>query len=638
MCGIGGVIHKRFATDAGQIGRRMSERLQHRGPDDDGWLAYSKAGIRIGQGVPLGKDAEVVLVHRRLSIIDLSAMGRQPMSSADGRYHIVFNGEIYNYVELREELIAAGHEFRTKTDTEVLLAAYQQWGIDALPRLVGMFAFAILDVRDRTLLLARDFFGIKPLCYACDERGFLFASEPHAIIDTGEISRQVNAIALRAYLLQNVNDNLSDTFFRDVQRLRPAQYMIVSLDDPQTASPITYWQPDLSRTLDISFEEATKRCRELFLDNIRLHLRSDVPIGTALSGGIDSSSVVMGIREVAGSSVDFHSFSYVADDPVLDEERWVDIAAEKASTTVHKIRIQPEELWDDMDSLILSQNEPFPSMSIYAQYRIFRRVQEAGVKVMLDGQGADELFAGYGGYLQTKLWRLLQNGRFLQALVLLKNIPRRSRSLPTAVLSRMWNAVAPKALRRASAAGPANWLNAGWFADRGAPLRNVAAAFSLRHPLNEVLWESTSQSILPSLLRYEDRNSMAFSVESRVPFLTPALAEFTLRLPEHYLIRDDGLSKNVFRAAMRGIVPDKILDRRNKIGFETPGLAWARVFQRRLRNVLHSDLAKSLPFIRCDLLRESAERLVEGRSDNDWGLWRWLVLVRWAELYQVKFD
>lgn len=333
MCGIAGIVAAGHCEGLALVAEAMSNRLQHRGPDDHGWLTYGRDCVARGQGRPDDGPVEVVLVHRRLSILDLSEAGRQPMSTHDGRFHIVLNGEVYNYVELREELASAGMRFHTKTDTEVLLAALAHWGVAALPRLVGMFAFALLDTQERTVLLARDFFGIKPLYYAWKEGRLAFTSEIKALLELAWVPRRVNPRTLYYYLAHGQADYGPETLLADVHQLAPAHYLRIPLDSPAEPVPTQYWTVDMSRAADVSFDEAAQRLRELFLQSVRLHLRSDVPVGTALSGGIDSSSILMGVRAAGHRTLDFHSFSFLAGDPAIDEERWVDLASSSAHTT-----------------------------------------------------------------------------------------------------------------------------------------------------------------------------------------------------------------------------------------------------------------------------------------------------------------
>jgi asparagine synthase (glutamine-hydrolysing) len=616
--------------------------LEHRGPDDHGWLLLTPRGVRRGRGEVGDEPAEAVLLHRRLSILDLSDAGWQPMSSSDGRHHVVLNGEIYNYVELRRELEALGHTFRSRSDTEVLLHAYARWGRQALGRLVGMFAFAVLDVQERTLFLARDFFGIKPLYYARLPGGFAFASEVKALLDLPGLRRRVNPHRLYDYLRFGLSDHGGQTLFAEVRQLPAAHCLELSLDRPGDAWPERYWEVDLDDRLDLPLEEAGRRLRELFVENVRLHLRSDVPVGAALSGGIDSSAIVTAMRHLE-PRLELHAFSYVADDGALSEERWIDTAGRAARAVVHKVRPAPGELVDDLDRLVYQQDEPFGSTSIYAQHRVFRLAREKGITVMLDGQGADELLAGYRPYLAARLASLLRQGRLGQAYSFLRRSARQpgsggrkrlllhagSLALPPCL--RAWG------LRLMGRGRMPAWLSADWFERQGVKARPRPAAPPVAEVLRQELRRSVAETSLPMLLRYEDRNSMAHSIESRVPFLTPALVDFVLRLPEEHLIGRDGTSKNVFRLAMRGLVPDAVLDRRDKIGFATPEQSWLAALRPWVERTLTGEAARAVPALDPAGVGREWRDVLDGRKPFDFRVWRWVNLVRWAERFGVSF-
>jgi asparagine synthase (glutamine-hydrolysing) len=616
--------------------------MRDRGPDDAGYLLYSRAGVKLGREWSGDvADAEVALVHRRLSILDLTEAGWQPMSSADGRYHIVFNGEIYNFIELRQELEALGHTFRSRCDTEVLLAAYAQWGSGALRRFVGMFAFAILDTRERRIFLARDFFGVKPLYYTFDRGKLAFSSEIKVLLEMGYSKRQVSPDYLFSYLRHNITDFGGDTLLTDVHQLPLAHYLDLQLDDTARPEPVCYWKLDLDQTMDISFEEASRRLREMFLESVGLHLRSDVPVGTALSGGIDSSAIVAAMRHLQGRNLDLHVFSFVADDQAISEEKWVDVAVGATGTTAHKVRIEPHELLADLDRLVYVQDEPFGSTSIYAQFRVFRQAQELGIKVMLDGQGADEMLAGYHWYVGVRLASLVRQGRFAEAVRFGRASARRWGIPMGRLVGWAGELLLPECLHGSARTmlgrdhGPP-WLNVDWFRERGVTMdgaRKGLAGPSLR----ACLAESLIRRSLPQLLRYEDRNSMAFSIESRVPFLTPKLVEFALALPENYLLDAGGRSKAVFRAAMEGLVPQSILDRRDKIGFATPERQWLKELEPFVRRTLHSEAALEIPVLNVQEAGKQWDRSAT-RGARETPDWRWLNLVEWARRFAVRFD
>lgn len=617
MCGIAGMIGQANGT-------APLRTLAHRGPDDSGWVTHQA-------------HAPALLMHRRLSILDLSAAGHQPMSVADGQFTIVFNGEIYNYRELRDELANLGCVFHTQTDTEVLLQAYATWGRDCLRKLIGMFAFAIRDERRRVLFLARDFFGMKPLYYTQAAGEFAFASEIKALLDWLPIKRTIQPQRLYEYLRWGRTDHSGDTLWSEIKQVPAAHYLEVSLDHPGPIEPERYWSLPTDATLDLTFDEAVEQVRARFLDNIRLHLRSDVPVGAALSGGVDSSSIVAAMRLVAPHA-DLHAISFIADEPAVCEERWVDLVGTHARANVHKVHANPDTLLADFDHLIYTQDEPFGSTSMYAQYCVFREAARHGIKVMLDGQGADEMLAGYHLFLPARLSSLVRQGRWIEAC----RFANRASQLPgMRGYVRLWLQSA-RLLMPDFAASWANrwlmpaWLNARWFRERGVAFH--VSGRRERDAMREELRQTVSATSLPMLLRYEDRNSMASSIESRLPFLTPDFAELLLRLPEEYILGRDGTSKNVFRAAMRGIVPDAILDRRDKIGFATPEARWLKTLRPWVDEALASDRARSIGALEVPAMQRDWQAVLAGKARFDFRIWRWVNLIRWAERFGVCFE
>jgi asparagine synthase (glutamine-hydrolysing) len=640
MCGIAGWISATPNPAMLETVRGWGKTLAHRGPDDLGVLALVPDGVRLGREASLiSNDARLVLWHRRLSILDLSPAGWQPMVSRDGGQYIVFNGEIYNYLELREELQTLGSSFTSASDTEVLLEAYRVWGAEMLPRLIGMFAFAILDLTRRVVFLARDPFGIKPLYYALHAGGFAFASEQKALLELPGLSRTVNAQRVFDYLRYGLTDHGADTMIDAIKQLLPAHWMEVSLDGTPSEAQ-AYWRLDPTRKLELGFDEAASELHRLFLENVRFHLRSDVPVGACLSGGIDSSAIVTAMRALE-PGLDVHTFSYVADEASVNEERWVDVVNAATNATAHKTHLGPGDLIGDLEHLLSTHDEPFGSTSIYAQYRVFKLARQAGVTVMLDGQGADELLGGYHVYVAARVASLVRQGRLDQALALARKASR----LPGKGKLWLWLGeflVSPgvqNPLRRlAGAERVPDWLNANWFVQHGVNLSSGKYHYPRsRDVLLEQLHQTLTRSSVPMLLRYEDRNSMAHSIESRVPFLTTRLVEFVLALPEAHLINDSGTSKAVFRKAMRGLVPDVILDRKDKIGFATPERNWLLQARSFVDRSLSSGVISGITALQPTAMRAEWNGILEGKRGFDFRVWRWVNLIRWAERVGARF-
>jgi asparagine synthase (glutamine-hydrolysing) len=635
MCGIAGVLSPQALSGATAMLDTFSSTLRHRGPDDHGYLAWCGDTFSTGRRATELAGSRLVLVHRRLSIVDLSERGWQPMVDRSGRYAMVFNGEIYNYPELRRQLEADGVCFGSDTDTEVLLQLLIRGGVAALRRAVGMFAFAFVDRAERKLWLARDPFGIKPLFIADHGGRFAFASEIRPLLEFNLAPRTVHPPALFDYLRHGVTDRLEDTAVEGIRQLRPGHTLEVALDSATAGKPARYWHPAVDQ-VSLSVDAAAERLRELFRNSVQLHLRADVPVAATLSGGIDSSAIVCAVREQRRSD-DVAVFSYIADDPVLSEERYVDIAAAAAAVHPHKIHVQPDQLAAELDALIVTQEQPFTTTSIWAQSRVFQRVRDEGFKVVLDGQGADELFAGYPVFRAARLQTLIRRGHWPAALRLLRAIPG---SRLTTLLQAA-GALLPPQLQSVARRGVGRpmmpqWLNAAWFERHRAVLPAESDRPAARTDLLEQLYDATVATSLPMLLRYADRNAMAVSLENRVPFLTTALAEFALSLPDDMLIAPDGTTKALLRRAMRGIVPDPILDRRDKLGFVTPETRWF-AHSAALRAGLSAVVARPLPACFAPELGAELQAVADGRRPYSAAVWRCWNVLRWAELLRLEF-
>ena len=638
MCGIAGLVGPEPCAALLETVERMLAALAHRGPDDAGTFAFTPPEP--------GVAASAVLGNRRLAIIDLTAGGHQPMVSPDGRHAIVLNGEIYNYLELRRELEGLGHRFRSRSDTEVLLAAVAQWGASCLPRLVGMFAFAVLDMQTRRLILARDGFGMKPLYYTARPGHLAFSSEIPPLLDTAGLPRRANPRRVYEYLDRGATDHGDETLFAGVHALPAAHYADVSLQEPGDVRPVRYWTPDLEREAELSFSAAVERLRELFLESVALHMRSDVPIGTLLSGGIDSSAIVMAMRHLGGHGLDLHTFSYIGGQGAISEEPWIDLVNRAAGATGHKVYLEPHDWSADAGRLMQAQHEPFGSLAVYAQHRVFRRAAEAGVKVVLDGQGADELLAGYRAFLVTRFASLLARGRWTAAGRLFRGIARARQPFEPAPLRTLLSAIATMApppirwgARRVLGRDRHPWIDPAWCQRHGLePDHRQRSVLTPPKELRLVLWRAIKEGSLPPLLRFEDRNGMTHSIESRLPFLTPQLAEFLLALPAEYLIAPDGTSKRIFREAMRGIVPDQVLARRDKIGFAVPIHSWLPAIPDTLDLL---ETAARLPPVQSEAIEPYLGSLRSGQvlsHHASFLTWRLVGLAAWVRHCNVTLD
>ncbi|MEZ5909251.1 MAG: asparagine synthase (glutamine-hydrolyzing) [Hyphomicrobiaceae bacterium] len=640
MCGIGGLLDLAPIDGLAAKLNALSSLQSHRGPDDLGFLTW-----RDGEAAHVGRDAarmapgRLALVHRRLSILDLSPLGAQPMLSASGRQAIVFNGEIYNYRELKAELEAVGHRFVSTSDTEVLLAILGRDGIAGLKRLVGMYAFAYADFDSRTLVLARDPFGIKPLHYVCREGRLAFASTITPLLAIGAARQLADRAALFSFLRHGVTNAAGVTVFADVREVEPGSVLEVPLDAPGAPRTRPHAQPTLTGPArKISAGEAADELRAILVRNVELHLRADVPCAAALSGGVDSSGIVTLMRRQLGDAAPLDVFTYVADAAHLSERRYAGIVAEAAGARVHEVHLDPDRLAGEIDDLIRHQEQPFTTTSMWAQAHVYRAAHDAGFKIVLDGQGADEVLAGYAAFRPARLEGLLRRGRLLEAGALLRQLP----SASAVALVQAAGGLLPgsaRSLARRLIGRPVvpDWLDARWFGPAAGELAPATSAATAPSPLQAALRTAVVGSSLPMLLRYADRNAMAVSVENRVPFLTGELVSFAFGLPDEILIDRQGTLKRVLRDALRGLVPDAVLDRRDKIGFETPEAQWFARHES-VRRIASEAAALPLPPCFTAAIREEIGALGRGTRPYAPYLWRAINVIRWSALFDVAFD
>jgi asparagine synthase (glutamine-hydrolysing) len=564
VCGIAGYVG--LAPGTGDtVLRRMARQMVHRGPDGEGIVRHGRTG----------------LAHRRLVVID-RAGGEQPMRSADGRYLLVYNGEVYNYRELREELAGRGDSFTTRGDTEVVLAAWARWGPAALDRFNGMFALAVLDTATGEVVLARDQFGIKPLYLATDGSGRVaFASEIRPLLAAAVVPRRPDDVTIYRYLRFRVHDDTERTFFAGISRLLPGQLARISPDGAVRRETYTRLRHELD-WLAAAPRPYDRQARDLVSAElaaaVRRRLVSDVPVGTALSGGLDSSTVVATINrllhardpETSAVGTVQRTFSAVFPGQRNDEERYVDAVAAGCARRleVHKVRPDPDEFLDDLADFVRTQEEPVISTGPYAQYRVMREAARH-VTVMLDGQGADEMLAGYLPYHLVHLRQLWRERR-----------PWRAAAELARGADVLWRLVRFRFADRLRGRRdiPATRLLAPGFAAAHAGERLELVGSDLKRRLLDDIFRHS----LPALLRYEDRNTMRFSIEGRVPFLDPHLLRLLWGLDREAII-SGGWNKRALRDATGGLLPPLVHRRRDKIGFTTPEEAWFA----RIKNYLY---------------------------------------------------
>lgn len=569
MCGIVGIVNLDKKPVDKKVLLRMTNTLAHRGPDDE--------GVFLEKNIGLG--------HRRLSILDLSSAGHQPMFYDNKNLAIVYNGEIYNYLELREELKKKGYRFKSQTDTEVILASYKEWGPACLGRFNGMWALAIYNKKEKSLFAARDRLGVKPFYYYFDKRKLVFASEIKGILTHPEIPAKENERIVWDFLLCGLVDHSEETFFRKIRELRPGHFLILKNNKLKIEK---YWGLDPRKNSVKSHDsEANERFKEIFSDSVRLRLRSDVPIGTCLSGGLDSSAIVCTVNKFLKDTGKIFqigqwqkTFSSVYDKkkyPGCDEREFINSVIKKTKVRSHLVFPSGERLVREIDKIIYHQDYPFASTSIYAQWNVFRSAGENKVKVMLDGQGSDELLAGYHPFFGIYFAKLLKN---FQLFRFSREIIGYSKNHQKSIFAVFYGLFLDSAKRGIFGSGVSKLFKNKWQEyDLFLPeWRNKFKPFKLQVPTNDVFKQGLHNSLeigLLSLLRYEDRDSMAFSIESRVPFLDYRLVEFIYSLSDEQKIRN-GQTKWVLRQALKGILPDKIRNRQDKIGFATPEEVWMK--------------------------------------------------------------
>jgi asparagine synthase (glutamine-hydrolysing) len=610
MCGLCGVVVLGRPPEA-QTVRAMADALDHRGPDGHGTF--------FDEGVALG--------FRRLAVIDLSDAGMQPFASDDGALRLLHNGEIYNYVELRRELESRGHSFRSQTDTEVIVCAYEEWGDDCVRRFNGMWALALWDGRRRRLFCSRDRFGVKPFYYRWDDGRFAFASELKAFHAVESLEPHLPAV--RDYLEQGYVDHTDETFFVGIRTLPPAHSLVV---DERGLRLDRYWSLEPREPP----ADAADEVRRLFLDAVRLRLRSDVPVGTCLSGGIDSSAIVCAVDHLLRTEAENarpvgdrqRTFTAFFHEHGFDERPYAEAVVARTRSQPHWVTFDSRELAEVLPSIVRTQDEPFGSTSIAAQWFLMRAAKEAGLTVMLDGQGADETLAGYHGYFGPFFADLLRRGQLRE----LGAEIRAYRALHGAGLGTTAVALArpflPERVRwaaRARVKGGSALVHPD-LPPSAAEHTNGFGGGYLRRQMHVIL----TRRGLPELLHYEDRNSMAHSLEARVPFLDYRLVELLFSLGPAELI-ERGRTKAVLRRALGDLLPPVVRDRVDKLGFVTPEAAW---FRNGLGEVAADAFAsrefRERGFVDAGAARRTLERHRSGERSAGFELWRALCVELWA--------
>lgn len=613
MCGISGIV----SSDLSQVSdlrlSKMIDAIAHRGPDGSGYWINTNGNVGFG--------------HRRLSIIDLSSKGDQPMHRQN-RYSIVYNGEIYNYIELKQELLKQGDTFTSASDTEVILAMYARHKEKCVDHFDGMFSFAIWDQQEQTLFAARDRFGEKPFFYHWDEnKGTLsFASEMKALWAIG-LEKKPDDRMMLAFISSGFTQNPSRpgmTFFSGIKKIPQGNYLLYQFRQKKITIS-GYWKPNLQSNTNLNEPDSIEKFSELMKTSVSRRLRSDVPVGTSLSGGIDSSCIVAfidGLKKEPGSHIlqkSFSSFSAVFSGYEKDESKYIRLITNKFELPNFRVTPTVSEFISDLEKLSYFQEEPFPSSSTYAQFKVFELAKKNGVKVLLDGQGADEIMAGYTKYYHWYWQELFVKKGF--------NAMKEEKQHLDSIGWGFKNYLAAWFPKSASAA--LSWraikLQQSHPGISSEYLRNNFDKTFFYKPvvreLNDILYFNTFQTGLEELLRFADRNSMAHGREVRLPFLSHELVQFIFTLPSNYKIRN-GFTKWILRQSMENLLPPQVVWRREKIGFEPPQKIWMQ--DKNLSEVIYT--AKKQLVSNGILNNSVLEKKVEPRNayDADSYDWRYL--------------
>jgi asparagine synthase (glutamine-hydrolysing) len=602
MCGICGII--RFDNKSVQEAhlREMMRIMKHRGPDDEGIFIKDNTGLGFV----------------RLSIIDLSMAGHQPMFSTDKRYVILLNGEIYNYIELREELKSKGYIFRSGSDTEVLLNSYIEWGKLCLHRLNGMFAFIVLDTYTNELFAARDRFGIKPFYFYRDKNQFLFASDIPPVLKILSHKKEPEDSVIFDYLVFNRTNQGEKTFFKNIQKLQHGHFL--TINSGQIEINRWYSLPDqLSHYSSIQFNE--NDFLEELKSSVNLQLRSDVPVGTCLSGGIDSSAITALVLNNK-QNVDLHSFSAVYQkDQKGDESEYISEFKEK-NLKLHYTFPTDESLIEDLNKFVFALSEPFPSTSIYAEYKVMELAKKH-CTVLLNGQGADELMAGYHyfyGYYFRDLIKTNSWGKFLNEVFQYTRTHKSVYGLKTLVFS-----MSPRSLRHFK---NHDFIDQTFYYDFYNKTNSLFDVFYKSKTLKEFLINHFEYKFEHHLL-WADKTGMQFSLETRFPFLDHNLVEKTLSIPSENYIKN-GYTKVIMRNALKDILPEKIRMRKDKVGFSTPEADWFKnkKLQNILQDIIESDSFKGRGYFDVKQCKKEFKSFQNYHKYNP-EFWKWINLELW---------
>jgi len=606
MCGIFGIIHQNDQKIGKKELQAAIQLAAHRGPDDSGFWFGDK----------------LAFAHRRLAILDLSEKGHQPMRFK--KNVLTYNGEIYNYLEIKNLLKKNGYSFESKTDTEVILAAYDFWGRDCVQHFNGMWAFALYDGEKNRVFCSRDRFGIKPFYYAKIGEKFCFASEIKQFSAIEAWRPKMNRLRAYEFLAIGWHDHTAETFFECVHQLPAGCHLIYDLNEHSFQIEKYYaLEEKINPSPTLPFEGAAEKFRQLFYDTVRLRLRSDVKVGTALSGGLDSSSIVgtmCNLLKTNNLKERQESVSACFDNPLFDESPFIDTLVSKTNIRSHKVFPTFEQLFFDLKTITWHQDEPVASASVFAQYRVFKTARQHNLTVLLDGQGADEILSGYAKFYAPFLKNLLKTSPLWAFYELVSYFRLHSQTALEVIA----------AVRKSSHFPPTDWLQPGFV-----PSPEKRFPRSVDSDVPACSLNLLQEVGLPILLHYEDRNSMAHSVESRLPFLDYRLVEFCLSLPDNYKIRH-GKRKYLLRKALREELPKKVRQRYDKMGFATPQVVWMEENSEQFLQKIKEVGAHSPGIFVSDFIAFSASVLKKRQRSSYPVIWRAVAFGEWVKTFSAS--
>lgn len=639
MCGISGlVIKKQNSVNLKEVVNAMSQNIKHRGPDGEGFMfanetqtipVYSNDSPSFKRSdlnyIPQKNISEVngnfkfAFAHRRLSIIDLSESGHQPMALSDGKYWITYNGEIYNYLELKKELEVEGVRFVSSSDTEVVLQAYKLWGVDCLDKFNGMWSFCLYDVEKQELFCARDRFGVKPFYYVDNDNAFAFASEQKAFVKSGLIKAEMNEKALHNYLINNRMEPDENNFFEGVKELWPSHYLIYNLKSHQIHT-YRYFklEPDYDYETDLlSDEEIIKQIKEKLSNAVNLRLRSDVPVGSCLSGGVDSSVLAALMSKDRKNPVYF--FTSVFKNKEGDESYFAELMAKHVNGIHKTIEPTSEGLFTELETLVYSQDVPIWDTSTYAQYKVMELAKQNNIKVVLDGQGADELFAGYHHHFVAKWNYLLSYGNVIGMMRDMNQSKKTIDSPFSLFIKEKIKANYNTYLKNSTPYFKDDFINK---YEKVNPVKYL-------DKVNQQLAYDITDARLKAFLKCEDRCGMWHSVESRTPFSDDIeLINLLFSINGNRKMKK-GISKYFLREAVKDQLPKEIYSRYDKMGFETPMNKW---IGGNYKAIFEEVEAANFSFAKTSFLKQKFESGTAGTNEIKL-LYKWWVLVKWRKVF-----